>query len=68
MIKASSSAVDLLIDFGCFPVNLEFFDIHTKQSDNLFCVVYEIFEHAPPDLDEINQKDLTFLRSMQLMN
>lgn len=65
-LKASSSAADLLIDIGYFPihVNLEFlkFDIPTKQSDSVLAAVDKIFEHPPPDPDEINRKDLTSLK------
>ncbi|XP_057838680.2 ribonuclease II, chloroplastic/mitochondrial isoform X1 [Cryptomeria japonica] len=64
--RFSSSAVDLLINIGYFPVhvNLELlkFEIPTKHSDEVLSLVSDILEHSLPDQDEHFRKDLTYLK------
>eukprot|EP01018_Ginkgo_biloba_P021242 Gb_33853 [translate_table: standard] len=64
--KTASSAIDLLIEIGYFPVhvNLEVlkFEIPTKHSDDVLAAANDIFELSAPDPDETIRKDLTSLK------
>lgn len=63
--KLSSSAVNLLIDIGYFPVHVNLdllkFNIHTEFSDELLAAAENILA-VSSDLDEVDRKDLTHLK------
>ncbi|XP_031251393.1 ribonuclease II, chloroplastic/mitochondrial isoform X2 [Pistacia vera] len=65
LAKTASSAVNLLIDIGYFPVhvNLEVlkFNIHTDHSEEIISAAESVLVDSP-DEDELNRKDLTHLK------
>ncbi|PON76112.1 Replication factor A protein [Trema orientale] len=65
LAKAASSAINLLIDIGYFPVhvNLELLklDIKTDHSEEIKAAAESLLVESP-DPDELNRKDLTHLK------
>ncbi|OWM82301.1 hypothetical protein CDL15_Pgr001875 [Punica granatum] len=65
LTKTASSAVNLLIDIGYFPVHVNLdllkLNVHTVHSDDIMSAA-ESFLSESIDLDEIDRKDLTHLK------
>ncbi|OVA16519.1 Ribonuclease II/R [Macleaya cordata] len=65
LAKLSSSAVNLLIDIGYFPVHINLdvlkFNIHTEYSDKIISAAEELLS-VSSDPDEMDRKDLTHLK------
>lgn len=65
LTKTSAAAMNLLIDVGYFPVHVNLdvlkFNIRTEHSDEVLLAAEDLFAQYP-DLDEVNRKDLTFLK------
>ncbi|XP_004305201.1 PREDICTED: ribonuclease II, chloroplastic/mitochondrial [Fragaria vesca subsp. vesca] len=65
MVKTASSALNLLIDIGYFPVHVNLdllkFNIHTDHSDEVISAAESLLSD-PTDPDEIERKDLTHLK------
>ncbi|URD77310.1 RNB [Musa troglodytarum] len=65
LMKTSSTAVNLLIDIGYFPVHVNLdlfkFNIHTEYSEEVMSAAENLLA-VSNDLDEGNRKDLTFLK------
>ncbi|KAF8402926.1 hypothetical protein HHK36_011019 [Tetracentron sinense] len=63
--KMSSSAINLLIDTGYFPVHVNLdllkFNVRTEYSDEIVSAAESLMSDSP-DLDEIDRKDLTHLK------
>ncbi|XP_047330346.1 ribonuclease II, chloroplastic/mitochondrial-like isoform X2 [Impatiens glandulifera] len=65
LVKASSSAVDLLVDIGYFPVHVNLdllkFDIHTHHSDEVVSAAESLLLESI-DPDEADRIDLSHLK------
>ncbi|KAL6142117.1 hypothetical protein ACLB2K_060400 [Fragaria x ananassa] len=65
LVKTASSALNLLIDIGYFPVHVNLdllkFNIHTHHSDEVISAAESLLSD-PTDPDEIERKDLTHLK------
>ncbi|KAK1563296.1 hypothetical protein Q3G72_025588 [Acer saccharum] len=65
LAKTSSSAVNLLIDIGYFPVHVNLdllkFNIRTDHTDEIISAAESLLADSF-DLDELNRKDLTHLK------
>ncbi|KAL6138737.1 hypothetical protein ACLB2K_064016 [Fragaria x ananassa] len=65
LVKTASSALNLLIDIGYFPVHVNLdllkFNIHMHHSDEVISAAESLLSD-PTDPDEIERKDLTHLK------